>query len=56
MQGERGLVRDNARPLGPEPGGDQLLMLARGELDEPVDPPPRSGDPAGADVLQEQLG
>lgn len=56
VEGERGLVRDDSGPLGPEPRGDQLLVLSRGEVDEPVDSSPRSRDATGAEVLEQQLG
>ena len=48
VQRQRGLVRDHPGLLGPEPGGDQLLVLARREVDEPVDPAAHAGDAAAA--------
>jgi hypothetical protein len=40
VKGERGLVRDNAHLLGPKPRGDQLFVLDRWEMNEPVDATP----------------
>jgi hypothetical protein len=51
LESERCLVRENARPLGPEPDDGQLLMFARGEVDEPVDSAAHSRDATAADVL-----
>lgn len=56
MQGQRRLVGDHASLLGPEPSCDQLLVLARREMDEPVDPALRACDAAGVDVFPEQVG
>ena len=55
VEGQRGLVRDDAGPLGPQPCGDQLLVLARREVDEPVYSSTRSRHATRADVLQQQL-
>jgi hypothetical protein len=52
---ERRLVREHAGPLGPEPHDGQLFVLARGEVDQPVDASSDAGDAATADVLQQQL-
>lgn len=37
MQRQRCLVRDHPSSLGPEPSGDQLLVLGSREMHEPVD-------------------
>jgi hypothetical protein len=55
MEGERGLVRHDSSLVGPEPGGHQLLVLPRGEVDEPVDASLRASDAAGAYMLEQQL-
>ena len=49
------LVRHDAGPFGPEPGSDQPLLLARGEMHEPVDPTAHPNDTSAVDVVHEQL-
>ena len=36
MKGQRSVVRNHAGLIRPQPCGDQILVLARGEVDEPV--------------------
>jgi hypothetical protein len=55
VQGESGLVRDHANSLGPEPSGDQLLVLARGEVDEPVGASAHAAGLARVDVVDQEL-
>ena len=55
VQSERGLVRHYAGPLGPQPNRDQLLVLARGEVHEPVDATKHANDAPDTDVVHEQL-
>ncbi len=55
VEGERGLVRDHASSLGPEPSGDQLLVLARGEVDEPVGTSAHAEGLARVDVVDHEL-
>ena len=49
------LMRCDARPFGPEPRCDQPLVLAGGEMNEPVDPAADPNDAASIDVMDEQL-
>lgn len=53
VEREGGLVGHDAGPLRPEPGGDQLLVLARGEMDEPVDAPTHTKGLAAVHVVDE---
>ena len=55
MERERSLVRDDSLLLRPEPGGDQFLVLARGEVHEPVDAPVDAQGLSAADVVHEEL-
>ena len=55
-QGERGLVREHASSLGPEPDLDELLVLVRGEVDESVDPAPGTDKSPAPQVMPEELG
>jgi hypothetical protein len=54
-QGERRLVGEDAGALRPEPDRRQILMLARGEVDESLDPAPDPAHPACSQVLLEEL-
>src|SRR5258706_9607318 len=56
MEGERCPVRDDASSLGPEPGCDKLLLFARGEVHEPVDPATNANGAPALDVVHEELG
>lgn len=47
---ERALVRDDTGQLGPQPGGDELLMLACREMNHPIDASPHPDDLPGVDV------
>lgn len=55
MERQRGLVRDHTGSFRPEPCDDQILVLTRREVDEPVDSSTPPHDPACADVLEEEL-
>src|SRR3954470_8538359 len=44
VQQEGGLMREDADVLGPEPDGDEILLLARREVLEAVDPSPDAED------------
>jgi|SRR6188768_2758704 len=55
MQGQGGLMRDDASLLGPEPGGDELLVVGGGEMNESVEPALGSRHAAGLDVFSQKL-
>jgi len=55
QQDERGLVREDADPLRPEPGGNEVFVLTRGEVDQPVDASPHADHAPCAHVLEEEL-
>ena len=55
QQDERGLVREDADPLRPEPGGNEVFVLACGEVDEPVDASLHPEHAPCAHVLEEEL-
>ena len=55
MERQRGLMGDDAGPIGPEPGDDQLFVLARWEVDEAVNAPACPCDATRTDVLEQQL-
>ncbi len=55
VERERRLVRYDSLPLRPEPGGDQFLVLARGEVHEPVDPTAKSQGLPAVDVVHQEL-
>ena len=55
MERERRLVRDDALPLGPEPRGHELLVLAGREVDEPVDTALDAGCGPARQVVHEEL-
>jgi hypothetical protein len=55
MQGKRGLVGNDTCPFGPEPGGDQILMLARREVDQPVDSAACTKRPPDVNVVNQEL-
>jgi hypothetical protein len=55
VERERRLVGDHARALRPEPGDDQLLVLARGVMHEPVQAPLHAEEVARAEVVDEEL-
>lgn len=55
MQRQCRLVRDYALALGPEPSGNQLLMLASGEVNEAVDASSRPYHAPRTHVLQQEL-
>ena len=56
VKGQRSLVRNHASLIRPQPCGYQILVLARGEVDEPVNTPACPRDPPSADVLYQKLG
>lgn len=49
-------MRDDACLIGPEPGGDEVLVLPCGEVDEPVDPSAKPEKVSGPDVMDKKLG
>jgi hypothetical protein len=55
VQGERGLVREDAHLLRPEPDHGEVLVVAGGEVHEAVDPAAHSDHAAGAQMVREQL-
>ncbi len=55
VEGQGRLVRNDAYQRGPEPYGDQFLMLAGREVGEPVDAPTYSNDSACPHVLEQEL-
>ena len=56
VQSERSVVRKDAGLLGPQPDHSQVLMVARGEVDKPIDPTTDTKHPTGAEVMRDQLG
>lgn len=56
MERESGLVRDDACSVGPEPGGNQLLVFARGKVHHAIDAARKACDPPRANVVHEKLG
>ncbi len=55
-QEEPSLMREHPSLPGPKPGRDQLLVLARREVDEPVDAAMGTDDAAGVGVFPKQMG
>src|SRR6266446_8812469 len=55
VEHERGLVREDPCSVGPEPERDQVLLLTRREMLEPVHSPPDANDLAAVEVLHQQL-
>jgi hypothetical protein len=55
VQHESGLVGEDAGLLRPEPDGDEVLLLARGEVLETVDASPDAENLCAAQVFDEQL-
>jgi hypothetical protein len=55
VQHESGFMREDAGLLGPEPDGNEILLLARGEVLEAIDASPDAEDLPAAQVLDEQL-
>ena len=55
MQGERGLVGEDALLLRPKPHHGEVLVVAGREVHEAVDPPSHSEQAAGAQMVREQL-
>jgi len=54
MERERRLVREHTGLLRPEPGHDEILMLADWEVNEAIDASSHSHDPPIAEVLVKQ--
>ena len=52
---ERGLVTEHAVLLGPEPEGDEILVLGRGEVDEAQESTAGSFESAFTKVVLKQL-
>ena len=55
MEGQRRLMGEDAELLGPEPGRDEVLMLARWEVNETVDASAHPERTTALDVMQEEL-
>ena len=55
VEHQRSLVREDPCPVGPQPEGDQVPLLTRREMLEPVHTPPDAGDLAAVEVLYQQL-
>src|SRR5438552_2033516 len=55
MERQRRLMREHASAFEPQPRDHELLVLTRGVVDEPVDPPPNADDAPGVDVLDQEL-
>ena len=56
VEGEGRFVRQNSSSIGPEPDFDEVLLLARREVDHAVDTAPHATDPAGSQVPVQELG
>ena len=50
------LVRNDSGLLRPEPSGDQVLVLARREMNEPIDAPTDPQGLSAVQVVDEKLG
>lgn len=55
VERERRLVREHAGTLRPEPGDDQLFVLAHREVGQAVDAAPDTSELPGAGVMDEEL-
>jgi hypothetical protein len=55
MQREGGVVRNYSDSVRPKPRSRQLFVLARREMDEPIDTPAGSNDPASSNMLEQQV-
>lgn len=56
VERERGLVRHHTAQLGPQPCGDELLVLACREMNEAVDTAAYADGLARVEVVHEELG
>lgn len=56
VEHERGLVRKDAGLLRPEPDRREILVLARGEVDDSIDHAAHADDATILEVLCEELG
>jgi hypothetical protein len=56
MEGERRLVREDARLLGPQPDAHELLMLAGREVHQAVDASTDADDASAGHMVNEKLG
>jgi len=54
VQGQGCMVRDDARPLRPEPDRDEIFVFTRRVVDQPIDAPANAGDPALVNVVREE--
>ena len=52
---QRRPVQDVARALGPEPPGDEVFVLTRGEVDEPIESAMQTDGASAAHVVDEEL-
>ena len=55
VQGERRLVREDARLFRPEPDGGEVFMVARGEVDDAVDAAPNTKHAPRTQVVGDEL-
>jgi len=55
VEEERGLMAEDALALGPQPEDHQILLVARWEVGQPVDPPSGAGEPALSQMVLEEL-
>ena len=55
VQPERGLMREHTLTLGPQPDDDEVLVLSRWKVNQPVNPASDSSNAPSFDVLEEQL-
>src|SRR5262245_7001723 len=55
MQRKRRLMREHADALGPEPDAHEILVLARGKVDDPVDATSKADNSSARDMVQEEL-
>jgi hypothetical protein len=55
MERQRGLVRDDAMLIGPEPGSDEIFVVTRRKVDQSINASPRPIDSASPDVFVQVL-
>ena len=55
VQGERRLVREDARLFRPEPDGGEVFVIARGEVDDAIDATPNTEHATSAEVMGNEL-
>jgi hypothetical protein len=56
VEHERGLMREDAHPLGPKPCANELLVLARREVHQAVDASTDANGAPTRNVVHQKLG